>query len=875
MRWFGRPDRDYREELQTHIEMEVRENLERGMPPDQARRAALRTFGNALAVRENLADERPLHFWQGLSRDLRYGLRLLKRNPGLTATVVLTLGLGIGANTAIFSLVDAVLLRMLPVRDPQSLVIVRALIRTGKPDWFSHTDYEWLRDHNQTFSGLAASMSWKQNLDAGDHKERIPFEFVSGNYFSVLGVQPVAGRLIAADDEWQHRPVAVISHAYWQRSFAGRPDAIGKTLRVETTDLEIIGVAPQAFLGEYDYGAANRPAFWTPVSIQPTLTTPRQTLLNTRNVSWLGLVGRLRSGISPAQAQAAMRPLLDALRTDLRVDPQSDYLGGIAIEPGGAGFSGVREQYGEALRLLMLLVALVLLIACANVANLLLARSAARRREFAVRLAIGAQRRTLIRQLLTESFLLSAMACLVGLAIGRAMVRAFVAMADVKDLDIHLNLTVLAFAVVMSCAAAVLFGLAPALQSNRIDPWTALKETRISGGRAGRFSPTRLLVVTQTALSTVLLVTSGLLLQTFLNLKAVNPGFDEQVLQAELDHALVSERGEPLANRLLERLSGVNRVVSVSYSRFGPLWGSGRQCCIAPEAYNPTPNEDKNVRTQAVSPGYFSTVGIPLLAGRDFAKTDRKGTPNVVIVNEAMAYHYFGKANPVGKRIGWSAKGPKDTEIIGVVKNAKYDNLRQETPRLVYMPILQQGRDPDIVLIRAIPGRERSQAAIVADCRAAIRNVNPAIRIASIQPLASVVSQRLTPERLVSWLAAGFGIVALLLTSVGLYGILAYTVARRTSEFGIRMALGAGRAVILQMVLREGLILVGIGLVAGLAAAVSVSRLVASLLFGVQSHDVATFALAAITLLLVAAAASYGPARRATAIEPVTALRCE
>jgi predicted permease len=875
MRWFGRPDRDYREELEAHIAMEERENLDRGMSPDDARQAASRSFGSALAVREKLADDRPLHFWHDLYRDLRYAMRMLKRNPGLTATVVLTLALGIGANTAIFSLVDAVLLRMMPVRDPQSLVLVRALMKTGRPDWFSHTDYEWLRDHNQMFSSLAASIPWRQTLDAGDRKERIKFYLVSGNYFSTLGVTPAAGRLLTPEDDTQKRPVAVLSYPYWQSAFGGRPDALGSKLRLEHTTLEIVGVAAREFHGEFEDGAEYYPQFWTPLAQQPDVTTPQKSFLKRRNISWLGVVGRLRPGIRLAQAQAGARPLLEALRADLHVDGQNDYLGGIGIEPGGGGLSGPRQQYGQALRLLMGLVALVLLIACANVANLLLARSAARRREFAVRLAIGAGRLRLVRQLLTESLLLAAMACIAGLANGQAIVRAFLAMSDVKDLDVHMNLVILSFAVAISCGAALAFGLAPALQSNRVDPWTTLKETRLAGGRAGWFTPTRLLVVTQTTLSMVLLVASGLLLRTFLNLKAVNPGFDEQVLQANLDTALVPENGVALGERLRERLSQIPGVQSVSFSRFGPIWGSGRNCCIAPEGYTPAPNEDKNVRSQVVSPAYFRTLGIALLSGRDFADTDRKDAPDVAIVNETMARHYFGSANPIGRRFGWSAKGPKDVEIVGVVRDAKYDNLRQETPRLVYMPIAQAEQGPNFLEIRTLPNGSRSPAAIMADCRAAIRDVDSLIRITSFDPLAVAVSRTLTPERLVSWLAAGFGLLAMLLTSVGLYGILAYTVARRTSEFGIRMALGAGRVSILKIVIREGLLLVGIGLILGLAAAVSLSHLVGSLLFGVEPHDSVTFALAALTLIVVAACASYGPARRATAIDPMSALRCE
>ena len=342
-------------------------------------------------------------------------------------------------------------------------------------------------------------------------------------------------------------------------------------------------------------------------------------------------------------------------------------------------------------------------------------------------------------------------------------------MSQVKDLDLHMNLAILGFAAAISRGAALAFGLAPALQSNRVDPWATLKEARLAGGRAGWFTPTRFLVVTQTTLSMVLLVASGLLLRTFLNLKAVKPGFDEQVLQANLDTALLRETGVNLGNRVAERIAQVHGVESVSFSRFGPIWGTGRECCIAPEGYTPAPNEDKNVRSQVVSPGYFRTLGIALLAGRDFAIADRKGSPDVAIVNDTMARHYFGAANPVGRRFGWSAKGPKDVEIVGVVRDAKYDNLRQETPRLVYMAAAQVDQGPNNVEIRALPNGARSAAAIMGDCRAAIRAVDSRIRITSFEPLADAVGRSLTPERPVSWLAAGFGILALLLTSVGLY----------------------------------------------------------------------------------------------------------
>ena len=831
MKWFGRGDRDYREEMDA---------------------------------------ARPLHFWQTLKQDLRYGARLLERSPGVTATIVFTLALAIGANAAIFSLVEAVLLRMLPVREPHSLVIVRALSRQGSRDWFSHTDYEWLRDHNRAFSAVSASASWKMTLDGGDHKERVTAELVSGNYFALLGVEPAAGRTITVDDDDQGRLIAVLSHAYWQRSFAGRDDALGRNLRVDGASLTIVGVAPPGFEGEF---AANPPDFWIPLGAQPALAAGGGSTLHTRNVSWLDVMARLRPGVTAAQAQAAMQPLLESLRADLRVDSQNDYLGAITIEPGGGGLSSVRDYYAQPLRLLMALVAVVLLIACANVANLLVAQSAARRREFAVRLAIGAGRARVVRQLLTESFLLVAVASVAGLALADGIVRMLLAISVVQGLEVHLNLSVLAFTVATSSAAAVTFGLAPALQCNRIDPWPTLKDGSTGTGPGARFSPSRLLVVTQTALSLVLVIASGLLLRTLLNLKAIDRGFDEQVLEANLDTSLVSGNGGTLGTALLERLSTVPGVERASFSQFGFGRGASRICCISLEGYVPQANEDKSVRIQPVSAEYFRSLSIPVIAGRPFADTDRNRAPRVAIINETMARHYFRGADPLGKRFAWWHTAPKDIEIVGVVRDAKYDNLRQDSPRLVYLPALQQGSGPNFVQIRAKTHSERQVATLFQDLRSAIRAVNPGIRMVSLEPLSAAVNRTLAPERLVSWLSMGFGIVAILLTSVGLYGILAYNVVRKTKEFGIRMALGAGRLTIVRMVMTEAVLLVGIGLMLGLAAAASFGNLAAKLLFGVQPRDTMTFASATLILVLVATAAGYIPARRATRVEPATALR--
>ena len=868
--WFTRRrEPRVREEIQFHRDRLIDDYMAAGMSRTDAERRAFLEFGNIAQIEEHIRDVRG-HWLEDLVRDTRYALRALGHSRGFTAAAVLTLALGIGANAAIFSVVEAVLLRTLPVRDPSSLVILRALTRQGTRDSFSHTDYEWLRDHAGGFAGLAASAVWTLNLDEGDHKERVTGELVSGNYFALLGVEPAAGRVIASEDEQQGRLVAVLSYGYWQRAFGRRDDVIGRELRLETISLTVVGVAPRTFEGEY---VGTVPDFWLPLSVQPALSRPERSQLHTRNVSWLSVIGRLGPGTNTSEARSGMQPLLESLRADLHVDGQNDYLGSIAVEPGGGGLSNLRDAYARPLTVLMVLVGVVLLIACANVANLLLARSAARRREFALRLAIGAGRARLVRQLLTESLLLAALACLIGLAIASGTVSVLVAASDIRGLDVHLNVNVLAFTITVSCAATILFGLAPALQGTRVEPWTTLKEGTPRGGHGRRFNPSSLLVVAQTALSLVLLIASALLLRTFLNLKAVSPGFDEEVLQASLDISAVPGNDIRLGDELVGRLSAVPGVEAVSFSQFGFGQGTSRICCISLEGYRPHPNEDKTVRIQPVSPTYFRTMGIPLMVGRPFSREDGGSAPRVAIINETMARYYFGGIDPVGKRFAWAAAAPKNIEIIAVVKDAKYDNVRQDTPRLVYLPAAQQGTSPSYVQVRGRADARRPLAAIISDCGAVIRAVNRNVRIAGFEPLGAAVDRTLAFDLLVSCLALGFGMLATFLTSVGLYGVLAYDVVRRTSELGIRMALGASRPTILRMIMKEALLLVGSGLALGLVSAVSLGHLIAKLLFGVPPHDVLSFIGGAATLAAVAAAASYVPARRATAVQPLTALR--
>jgi predicted permease len=771
--------------------------------------------------------------------------------------------------------IDSVVLRVLPVPDPDRLVVVHALTRQGAQTPLSHNDYEWLKEHNQVFSGLAASSPSQLTRSLRDRTERLQGQLVSGNYFAVLGVEPFLGRAIGSGDDTGlgQNGVAVLSYSYWQRAFGGDTGAVGQPMRFGDTAVEVIGIAPEGFTGEYVGSPVD---VWMPLSIQPQLNAGNS-FLQTRNVSWLQAIGRLRPGVTIGEARASMGVLLESLQAALNVNPRSDYLGSIAIEPGSGGLSGLRDRYSRPLWILMGLVVLVLTIACVNVASLLLARSEARQREFAVRLAIGAGRSRLVRQVLTEACLLAMIACAVGLVAAEGMIRLLVAFSDVASVDVGLNAKVLAFGIAVSAAAALIFGVAPAMRGNRVDPWSTLKQSGTPQQRSGpRFTPLRFLVTAQTAIAVVLLIASGLLLRTFLNLKALNPGFEKQyVLQVNLDTTKGSADGVTLGRELAARLSAVPGVQSVSFSGFGFAQGSRRVCCVDVEEYTPGPNEDRNVRVQPISPRYFATMGIPLVAGRDFTDRDGRSAPQVVIVNETMARHYFGDVSPVGKRLAWWPTDPKNVEIIGVARDAKYDNLREDTPRIVYQSIFQRPAAPPVLQIRIEAKTTRQHGAVIQDCRATIQAVDRHVAIRGIEPLRAAVDRTLRAERLVAGLSFSFGMMALILTAIGLYGVLAFTVARRTREIGVRMALGALPSAIFRMVMRDGLSLVLIGVIVGVAASYPLASVTVSLLHGVPPRDPTTVALAVLMLILVSLVASYTTARRATNVDPTMALRSE
>jgi predicted permease len=874
MRWRRRKTReqDLDREIRADLELEAAEQQARGLSPDEARNAARRAFGNTTFLKEEVRHMWRWAFLDRLKRDAIHTLRLMRRSPGFTTTAVLSLALGIGANTAIFSLIDAVLLRMLPVRDPAQLVILDCLSRNGTRGSFSHGDYEWIRDRASMFDGVAATASWRIDWKTAAAKRRLNADLVSPNFFAVLGVAPALGRV------WEPTgdpgAVAVISHRLWQREFQGSPSALGSTMILGDVQFEIIGIAPAEFFGIF---VGDGPDVYVPLTAQPLLV-PAHPILHSRNTGWLDLFARLRPGVKPARAREGLAVLYAAVRSEMHVDTSRDAMDRIGVSPGAGGISWLRTRFSEPLHILMGLVALVLLIACANVSNLLLARAAARRREFAVRLAIGASRGRIAGQLLTECILIAALAGALGLALAHYLSRLLVALADVRSLHASLNWKVLAFTAALSLLTSLVFGVAPSLRGARSDPAVTIKVgSRSVGDRAHGWGLSHWLVVTQVAVSLVLLISASLLIRTFRNLQQADAGFDrDRVIQVQVDPGAAgykSDQMPDLAERLVERIQTLPAVESAGASALGFGWGVMRICCVSVEGRIPRADEEKVVRAQTVTPDYFRTMGIPLLRGRSFTLRDTAGRPEVAVINESMARKYFSTSDPVGAHFGWSPKESGNIEIVGVVKDAHYDNLREETPPMLYQSVWQRHTNINFLEVRlkgagaAAPG--------MGEIRAAMKAVDPRVPILDMSLLATQVDRTLGQDKLLAQLSAAFGLLALLLASLGLYGLLSYGVARRTAEIGMRMALGARMRDVRWMVMRETLMLAGGGVVAGMLAALGAHRLIAAQLFGLTATDAVTFGGAAGLMIAVACAAGYLPAHRASRVDPSTALRYE
>jgi predicted permease len=848
-------------------------------------------FGSTKLFVDNagtFANTRPMN---AFAQDIRYALRTLLKTPAFTIVVVLTLALGIGANTAIFSLTDQVLLRLLPVKSPGQLVVLDGpgafQGRTFNNATFSYPMYRDFRDQNTVFDGVMARFPSPLTLMTNGQAERVSGELVTGNYFEVLGVRAHIGRTFTPEDDRTPggHPVAVLSYNFWTRRFAADPSVLNRTVTLNGLPMTIVGVTPPGF---YGIVVGEHPDVMVPVMMKAQMTPTWDDLLNRRS-RWLTVMARLKPGVSPGQAEAAMNVLyrqineqeLKEIKTASQSFRERFVNKHLFLRPGQHGRSDLRNDFSTPILVLMGMVGMVLLIACANVANLLLARGAARQKEVAIRLSLGASRGAIVRQRLVESLVLSAAGAALGLALawwtGELLLKMLPFDEASRTLTAAPDVRVTLFALAAALVTAILFGLAPALQSTRPALVTTLKDE--SGSVVGGTGHARFrkgLVVAQVSLSVLLLAGAGLFARSLYNLKTLNPGFQaDQLLGFSIDPSLNGysrERSISLFQQLEERLAQLPDVRSATASVIALMTNTEWSSTVKVEGYKAKEGEDMNPGVNAIGPGFFATLGQPLVAGREFTVKDVSGAPRVAIINETMAKYYFGTTSPLGRHIGWGRDQNPDIEIVGIAKDSKTATLRQEVKRFVYVPYMQEQEiGPMTFYVRA-----RGEAAGVgASVRQAALRVDPNLPIFDMKTMSVVVDESLFIERMVAALSVAFGGLATLLAAIGLYGVMSFTVARRTREIGIRMALGAERNSVLWLVLKEVALMVGIGVGVGLPLAFALSRVVQSQLFDLSAHDPTALVAAAAILGCVALAAGYLPARRATRVDPMLALRYE
>jgi predicted permease len=840
--------------------------------------------------------------------DLRYALRTMRRNPGFTSIAVVSLALGIGVNTAIFSLVDQLLLWTVPARDPNQLVNIEG----GRSDTYPF--YREYRDRNKVFSGMLACshpMAFGVRPEGAPAVEVGHISYVSGNYFRTLGVGAAAGRVLLESDDLKPggSPVVILSYEYWQRRFAGNVGVVGRKFAVNGYPLEIVGVAEKGFDGLYN---GFRAEAFLPVTMFPVTTPAAASLWNTPGMRLLSSVARLKPGVSLEKAQANLRVIWpqaaaavnDALVKAGRQARKFDHEDQIALTPGihGIGSSGTRVE--SPLAVLMAAAGLVLLIACANIANLLLARAAGRQKEIAVRLAMGARRARLVRQLLTESLVLAAIGGAAGFALAYWSVAAIAAAKFVNpDLRLQPSLTLAAFSAGLTVLTSVLFGLAPALRITRVDLAQTTRDSGSSSPGRSRVRLGKLLIAAQAALSLALLVGAGLFVRTLRNLENVDLGFQrENVLVIDAGAARMGYRGHRLRtfyDQLLERTRRLAGLRSAGLSGMTPMGHYAMSRSLSAEGYQPRPGEQMIAYWNPVSEGYFAAMGIPMLLGRDFrpgdepaftpgdnifaalagmgggggSDTDVNASP-VCIISESLARRLFAGANPIGRHLSFfdTYSTRSAIEIVGVVKDVRNGSVRQaDEVGAIYVPSWSHGAEARYLVVR-VAG---APSPVIAAIRHVLRDMDPNVPLLATENQQDRVSANLEHERMIAYLCGCFGALALTLAAVGLYGVMAYAVAQRTREVGIRMALGARRLSVIGMIVREALIPVSLGVALGVAGALAASRLIASLLFGVAPRDPVSFALAVGAMFGVALAAAAIPARRASRVEPATALRYE
>ena len=848
--------------------------------------------------------------WIGVvGRDFGYALRTLRRSRGFAAVAALTLALGIGANTAIFTLLDQVLLRLLPVKNPQQLVLLTMRGRHYGNNWggnaISYPMYRDFQDHNEVFSGMFCRFPEHVSMTFGGQSERVAAELVSGTYFNVLGVGTAVGRAFTPEDDRvpNGHPLAMLSYDFWKQRFGGDSQIVGKTILVNNHQMTIIGVAQEGFDG-VELGHATK--IFVPVMMEQEIIIGPMKMLTDRRSRWVNAFGRLKPGVTETKAKASLQPFMHsmlemevkeaAFRNASAYDREQFLKCWIDVLPGSQGRASLRRELSTPLWVLMATTGMVLLIACANIANLLLARATGRQKEIAVRLAMGATRGRIVGQLLIETLSLSALGGILGLALafwGDKALMAVYLPSDSGNLNISTapDFRILAFTLLVTVVTGVIFGLAPALQSTRPDVGRTLKDQAgaVVGGGHGRLR--NALVVTQVALSLLLLIGAGLFLRSLKNLSNLGTGFPaERLVGFNIDPSLSGYTPQQLNTfyqQLTDSLAAIPGVQSVAVASMRIMendeWDSG----LTAEGYSPTkPDDHPQAYMNQIGPRYFATLGVPIVAGRDFRLTDNRvvkragatdefdTTPTTVIINEKFAQRFFAGRNPVGMHLGFGTDPGThtDMEIIGVVKDIKYTNLRDEIPIQAYVPYMNSPYLGGMTIYVRTAG-EANQ--LMSSVRARMRELDANVPIYKMRTMEEQISNSLATERMIASLSTVFGFVATVLAIIGLYGVMSYSVAQRTREIGIRMALGAEQGKVIGMVMREVVTLIAIGIGVGVPAALVLTRVVKSQLYGLEAHDPWTLGLATGLLAMVACAAGYLPALRASRVDPMKALRYE